>query len=482
MTLNQHSICAFLSQNLEKNPAKKAIINNGRTLSYEQFCEKVSDYTKIMYHHGVKQGTLIGVCLKDSIEFSALMFACANLGAAIAPIDNTTPSELARARFEDLNVNFTISDLDLKDPIDLSESVPEEDITLPELSGEETMIISLTSGSTSEPKAIELSQNIKIRRANAHIDLYDISEDDIILSSTPLYHSLAERLVIMSLIKGATAVIMDEFKPYEWFSLVDKEKVSFTICDSSQLAQISQILLSPFVPEIRSLRTIVSSSSFLENHVKKELINRLDCGLYEIYGTSETSTLTNINLKENDRIRSVGTPLKGVELKIADPDEKGIGEILCKSSLIFKGYYHNEKLSESTFTDGWFMTGDLGRIDEEGYLYYCGRKSEMIKVNGINIYPFDIEDTLSRLEGIEEAAIFNYPDDIKGNVIGLAAVLKEDASISVPEIEEFCRQNLPALSRPEYIFILKQLPKNSMGKIRKNKIYENIIRSQMMGE
>ena len=476
--ISQKSITYYLFKSTEKHPDKIAIVNQGRYFSYQDFYKMVEKCLIKLIIDGVGKNDIIGVHISDSINFCAMMFASSALGASIAPVDKTTPESIFTERFNKLNIKRVITD-------EYFESEMEETdvkISYPELSGDETMIISLTSGSTSDPKAIELTQNNKYARAKAHIDLYKLDENDIILASTPLYHSLAERLVIMSVVLGATVVIIDDFKSYEWFNTVHKENVSFTITDSSQLVQISQMLYSPFVPKIDSLKTIVSSSSFLENHVKKELINKLNCNLYEIYGTSETSTLTNINLKNTDNIRSVGKPLEGVELKIFEPDEKEIGEIICKTPLIFKGYFNNEKLNENSFEDGYFKTGDLGKINQNGYLFYCGRKEELIKSNGINIYPVDIEYVVRQLDEVNECAVFTYPDDIKNNAIGLAVVLKENRCIEISRIAQFCDDNLPVLFRPEYIFILPELPKNAMGKIMKNNIYENVIKQQMVGD
>ena len=480
MTIYTHSIAYNLFRNCEKQPEKTAIVNNGRHISYKQLSKLTEQFTRTLTANGVKKGDILGVQLTDSVDFCALLFSASSLGAAIAPVDKTMPKNLAIKRFAALGANHIVSDK-ISNSINIHDDSPNIQIHYPELDGDETLIISLTSGSTSDPKPITLTQNNKLKRANAHIDLYKLNSDDVILASTPLYHSLAERLVIMSILLGATAVIMDEFKSYEWFNLINREKVSFTITDSSQLTQISSMLLSPFVPEITTLKAVVSSSSFLENHVKKELIDKLHCDLFEIYGTSESSTLTNINLKENSKIHSVGTPLKGVEIRIDEPDDKGIGEILCKSDLMFKGYFHNRELTDKAYKDSYFKTGDLGKIDEEGYLYYCGRKDELIKVNGINIYPFDIEDALSQIPEIKECAVFNYPDDIKGNVIATAIVIKDDAQLSEETVRAFCEKQLFELSRPEYVFFLNELPKNSLGKIQKSKIYEAVIRSQMMG-
>lgn len=471
--VNDHSLAYGFFENIERNPDKTALVNNGRHITYRRLGQVTEQYISLLQSNHLLKGDTIGALVSDSIDFSALMFACAALGLSLVPMDPTTPEELITKRFEQLGVRYRVSSIG-----HASETV----IDYPELDGNETFIISMTSGSTNEPKPIELTQNIKAARAKAHIDLYHLDQDDVILASTPLYHSLSERLVIISLLLGATCVIMDDFKAYEWFNLVNRENVTFTICDSSQLSQISQLLLSPFVPEISSLRTIVSSSSYLESHIRKQLIDHLDCDFHEIYGTSETSTITDIDLKEDRNIHSVGKPLKQAKIMIDDPDENQIGEILCSSELNFKGYYKNDELTQKSFSDGYFRTGDLGKIDENGYLYFCGRKDELIKSGGINIYPFDIEETLMSLEGIRECAVFTYPDDIKGNVIALAAVTEENSDLSKETIGEYCETHLARPAVPEYIFILKELPKNSMGKIRKNKIYERIIVAQMTGE
>ncbi|WP_349772487.1 AMP-binding protein [Lacrimispora xylanisolvens] len=167
-----------------------------------------------------------------------------------------------------------------------------------QVTGEETLIITMTSGSTGEPKPIDLTQKNKLERAMAHIRLYNLTKEDRILAATPLYHSLAERLVLMPLLIGATSILLPRFTPALWLNCVKDQKVTFTIAVSAQLGQIAELLTSPFVPEIDSLRCVVSSSSLLENHIKNELIDKLNCDFHEMYGTSETSTVTSINFRE----------------------------------------------------------------------------------------------------------------------------------------------------------------------------------------
>ena len=477
MEISQNCITYHLFENAQKNPDKKALVVNNVSYTYQEFAEKVNKFILFLSNCSITKHDLIGVQLNNTVDLCSIIFACSALGTALVPVDSTIPKNQADSLLKRLNVKKTIRDEDLVD-----NAVNGKEIDYPELTGDEAYIICLTSGSTGKPKPIELTQNIKLKRAKEHLKLYNVNQNDVILASTPLYHSLAERLLIMSVISGATCVIIDDFKASEWFNVVNREKVTFTISEASQLCQITPLLLSPFVPDISSLKTIVSSSSLLENHIRKELINKLDCDVYEIYGTSESSTLTNINIKENDKKFSVGKVLDCAEIIIKDPDNNGIGEILCKSELMFKSYYHEEELNDKAFEDGFFKTGDLGKIDSNEYLYYCGRKDELLKINGINVYPFNIENAVMEIDGIKECAVFSYPDDLKGNVVGLAAVKETGSSINRDLIKTFCLNNLSKIMIPEYIFVVKELPKNAMGKIMKNKIYENIIRYQMTGD
>ena len=339
----------------------------------------------------------------------------------------------------------------------------------------------MTSGSTGVPKPIELTQNNKLNRIKAHVKLYDITEDDRVLAATPLYHSLAERLVMLPLMIGATSILLPRFTANMWLKCASDNKATFTIAVSAQLGQIAQLLSSPFAPDITSFRSIVSSSALLEPHVRTELIQKLSCDFHEMYGTSETSTATSINFKESEnKQQSVGRSIPEADIKIIDDDGNAFpfgetGEIVVKSSLMFNGYYKNKEMTTNAFTaDGYFKTGDLGRLDEDGYLYFCGRKKELIITGGINVYPYDVEQTVSRAEGVKECAAFSYPDDRLGEVVAVAVVKEEGYDIAERDIKIFCSRNLADFQQPHYVFFLKELPRNPMGKLVRSKIFETV--------
>ena len=358
-----------------------------------------------------------------------------------------------------------------------------EDIT-----GEESLILTMTSGSTGNPKPIDISQNNKYERSMAHIRVYEITPEDRILAATPLYHSLAERLVILPLILGATSILLPRFTPAIWLNCAKEQKPTFTIAVSAQLAQILELLSQPDSPSIDSFRSIVSSSALLEEKVKLELIQKLHCEFHEMYGTSETSTITNICFqKTENKQKSVGIPFDEAKIRILNDDDgrdcavNEIGEIACLSTLTCKGYYKQEAMMEAAKYEGYFRTGDLGYLDEDGYLYFAGRKKELIITGAINVYPRDIDAVVSELPEIEECAAFSYPDDRLGEVVALAIVPKEDAEVKIRTVKTYCARHLADFQQPHKIFIVDKLPKNTMGKLQRMNILE-YIRSMGLDE
>lgn len=494
----------YFFKNVQAHPNKLAIWCDGKSVTYAEFADMVTRTANMLLAYGLKPGDNIGVPMNNSIESAVLFFSAAEIGVALAPINPTLPWDAIETAFNSVGVSCIIARESFfrqykpenlicicQDKADLKGTLPfvawkDYPDTKPDIDVDDdaTLILTLTSGSTGEPKPIELSQKNKIDRAFAHVKVYNLNEEDRILAATPLYHSLAERLVIMPLLIGATSILLPRFTPNIWLNCISNQKVTFTIAVSAQLNQVSQLLSSPFLPETDSLRSIVSSSSILETHVKKELIEKLNCEFHEMYGTSETSTVTDINFKETiDKVGSVGKPFGTAEIKIVNDnyDELPIGEIgeiVCKSELSFKGYYRMPEKTKSSFTNGYFHTGDLGKLDEDGYLYFCGRKKDLIITGGINVYPIDIEDSVSKLQGVKECAAFSYPDERLGEVVALAVVKEENSSLKSKNIRFYCARNLADFQQPHEIFFLDSLPKNAMGKIVKGKLYETVRRER----
>ncbi len=504
----------LLYENALQTPEKQAVWCDGKTVTYKQMADLVSRYSNLLLNCGAVYGDHIAIPMNNSIESAALFFSAADLGVCVIPLNPSLPLEAIKVAMAAGDVKHIIArksffaECDKNGGLDVpgfaicldSEypgTVPFSEINemsaeRPEInyniSGDESFILTMTSGSTGTPKPIDISQNNKYDRAAAHINVYKITKDDRIIAATPLYHSLAERLVILPLILGATSILLPRFTPAIWLKCVEEQKPTFTIAVSAQLAQILELLKKPNAPAITSFRSIVSSSALLEASVKYELIDLLKCEFHEMYGASEISTATDICFQEaKDKQNSVGKSFNGAQIRILRDESESdfdtdcapfeVGEIAVKSKLQCKGYYKQEAMMRAAMLGDYFRTGDLGYLDEDGYLYFSGRKKELIITGAVNVYPHDIDAVVGRLPEVEECAAFAYPDDRLGEIVALAVVPKEEQDISVRVLRTYCARNLADFQQPHKIFIVDKLPRNTMGKLQRISILDYIRKS-----
>lgn len=500
------TITKLFFENAKKYPDKTAIWCDGETISYKELAVLVNKWSNLLAENGVKYGEHIGILLPNNIEFVALMLVCANLGIAMVPLNPTLPANAIERAFNSADVNHIIGisssletltpenlpdtkgiwlsmDEEVKGALSFEELIkkaPDTPIESSKITGNEALILTMTSGSTGEPKPIVLTQKNKIDRAFAACELYSVTKEDNILAATPLYHSLAERLVLMPLLIGATSILMPRFSPSMWLKCVKEQRVSFTIAVSSQLSQIAEFLTSPFLPEIDTLRCIVSSSALLENHIKSELLAKLKCDFHECYGTSEIAIATNLNIQDSKtKLKSVGKAAPNVDVKILKEDGTyaGVnepGEIICRTPMLFSGYYKLPDLTKKAMFGEYFRTGDLGKLDDDGFLTFLDRKKDLIITGGINVYPKDVETVISEFPSVEECAAVSLPDDRLGEIIAVALVPKQGQEIDLRALKFHCAKYLADFQQPRKYFIIEKLPRNNMGKLTKHVLVEQL--------
>ena len=315
-------------------------------------------------------------------------------------------------------------------------------------------IIVSTSGSTSSPKPIVLTEEIKLKRIEIAKNTFNLSNKDTILVSTPLHHSLAQRGVLLALTLGSKLVLMEKFRENRFLELIEKEKVSFTFAVSNQIEVIKDKVTKY---DLSSIKALVSTSYSL-NPQTKEKLSFLP--IYECYGTSEIGCVTHLFIKDK-HFKSVGKALNGVEIKIKNK------EILVKSPWKFLEYFNMPDITKNSFEDSFFKTGDLGEI-VDGYLYYKGRIKELIKTGGISVYPIDVEEVLKKVDGVKEVAVIGVEDSYFGEIV--VAVIVGDVKKS--ELIKAANKHLAPYQRPLFYDIVEKLPKNEMGKIQKFKLKE----------
>lgn len=487
-------------------PTRQAICCEGRSLDYGELATLVRRWARGMSQRGVRRGDHIAVLLPNSIEFVALMLVAADLGAVLVPLNTSLPPVAVRRAFDASDVRHVVGDAATLepllasglfaeysgglwlalDPFDFSGVCLRELIaaTSPDVEplyqgeSDDPFILTMTSGSTGDPKPIILTQRTKINRVLAAQALYAISAADRTLAATPLYHSLAERLVLIPLLTGGTSVVMSRFSASEWLGVIAEQRVSFTIAVSSQLRLIVERLIAENRPAPDSLRCIVSSSALLEASVKSDLLARFGCDFHECYGTSEVAIASNLDGEGARRkLNSVGVAAPGVRLAIltkegvaAAVDE--VGEIACQTPMLFGGYFKRPDLTAAAMWGGYFRTGDLGRIDPDGFLYFMGRMKEIIISGGINVYPGDIEVVVSAFHGIAECAAFPVADERLGEVVGVALVIRDGSDFDRRGLRRHCAMHLADFQQPRKFFVIDSLPRNAMGKIMKAPLIE----------
>ncbi|OQY44549.1 MAG: hypothetical protein B6247_30095 [Candidatus Parabeggiatoa sp. nov. 2] len=481
-------------------PNKPAIYCDENSISYEHLATLVNQWSSALQKKGVQHGDHIAILLPNCIEYVALMLVAANIGAVLVPLNLSLPPDAIRRACQTTNIKHIVATADLLQSFCLNQNCQNDQIFrmnsviwflsyqflnsvksdsdingLWIASDDEPFILTMTSGSTGEPKPIILTQDTKLSRVSAAVEMYKITHTDRTLVATPLYHSLAERLVLIALLTGGTSILMPRFSPSEWIRTVEEKLISFTIAVSSQLSQIAHLLDDEtHSQKVKSLRCVVSSSALLDTKIKENLISKLNCEFHECYGTSEIAIATNLSAEDAKlKLQSVGKAVPKVKIKIlrengtiAAPNEAG--EIICKTPMIFSGYYGHPELTKDAMFGEYFRTGDMGKLDKDGFLYFLGRKKEIIITGGINVYPIDIESVISECTAVKESAAFPFPDEKLGEIIAVALVPKEPEHFKLRTVRFHCAERLADYQQPRKFFMVKELPKNNLGKIMKH--------------
>ncbi len=499
-----NSIYSAFHEHVESVPDKCAVVFEDTQISYSELNQKVLNLCHHLKSKGIQSGDSVAVILPNCYEYTVILLAASKLKLLLVPFNIGLPVHSILSNYQSLDIKYSFvwfglidevlnidnsisdslisignSDLqnqnDFKEIESIKNHISDSDNTFDD--EDSPYIICMTSGSTGNPKPIVLNQKTKLKRIKALEDNYGVNNNDVTLAATPLYHSLAMRLVLQPLTMGGTSIILNGFSVKKWISSIKEHGISFTIAVSSQLKQISEHLQTEN-NYFNSLRVLVSSSEQLNVFVKQKLINHLKCEFHECYGTSEIGIASNLNTTSESKIHSVGKAINEVDIVILDDDYKTlasncIGEIACNTSMVFSEYLGQPETTKKSFYNDYFLTGDLGYLDDDGYLHYKGRKKELIISGGINIYPKDIEDTIKQLDGAKEVAAIPKQDTNLGEVVIVFIVKEKETDLSLKTLKQHCAKNLADFQFPREFHFTDELPKNSLGKIQKHRLRDN---------
>ena len=486
------TIFNILKKNAIKYPVKDCIIIDDLVLSYSQFYTEILKTIFFLKKNKIKKNNIVGIVEDNSLSHILTLFALSYIGSKIVPLSTHYSKDVITDIFKKIKVDVLISNSYyakfLKKKINFKKIITTNKTkyftyfneyksnNILKIKKESTninddYIILLSSGSTGRPKPIIFSQKTKIFRSKSMAKLYNISHNDRIVVSCSIDHSLGMRLLFLPILNGAACVIMSKFTKDNYFKTVKKNKISFSILVSSQINEIAKdnIQFNNFYLK----KGLVSASSKLSSNLKKRIIKK-KIKLYEMYGASEIGTVTSINLnKEKNKIKSVGKSYnKNINIKILSKENKFLdsnkkGEIVCKTPACFKRYYALENETKNSFFKGYFKTDDIGYLDKDKYLYFLGRKKNIIKRSGIIIYPEDIENILLNAKNIEEVAVIGKKN-LSNELVYL--FVKKNKKITLEYIKSICSKKLSIFQLPNKIYLINNFKKTILGKINKKSL------------
>jgi long-chain acyl-CoA synthetase len=349
-------------------------------------------------------------------------------------------------------------------PIDIQDFDFENDLAL----------LQYTGGTTGFPKGVMLThQNLVANTTMCHKWLSQTKDgEEVVLGMLPFFHVYGMTTVlILSIMTRNKMVLIPKFDVDQALKTIDKQKPTlFPGAPTMYIGLLNHPDLEKY--DLSSIKACLSGSAPLPVEVQEKFEAVTGGKLVEGYGLTETAPVTHANFIWANRISgSIGVPwpntesviLRSGESEVLPPGE--IGEIAVKGPQVMKGYWNRPEDTAATFNDGWFLTGDLGYMDENGYFFVVDRKKDMIIAGGFNIYPREVEEVLYEHEAIQECVVAGIPDPYRGETVKAYIVLKEGHQVSEKELNEFCRQNLAAYKVPRYYEFRAELPKTAVGKI-----------------
>ncbi|GGY72790.1 class I adenylate-forming enzyme family protein [Marinobacter zhanjiangensis] len=351
----------------------------------------------------------------------------------------------------------------------------------PRLREDDIAVILFTSGTTGQPKGVTLTHRNLYSNAASAVQLAEASGDEpgTTLGVLPLAHIYGFTMANTLFLRGGSMVILPRFDVREVCEAIQKYRVE---AFSAVPAMIYALTMSPEVDEydVSSLESVGSGSAPLPVSLIEAFRKRFNAEIYEGYGLSEAAPTVSAHRK-NETIKpgSVGRAFPGVELRIADdagnPLATGeVGELLVRGENITPGYYNNEEATRAALRDGWLHTGDVARLDEDGYLYIVDRKKDLILRGGFNIYPRDLEELISRHPAVAEVAVVGVPSERMGEEVVAVVVRNPDSEISEEELLAFCQERLAKYKTPRRVVFMEAMPRNGVGKILKKSLRDQV--------
>ncbi|ELK45259.1 UNVERIFIED_CONTAM: fatty acid--CoA ligase family protein [Halobacillus marinus] len=506
-----------LSLTAGRQPESDAYIFQGKRVSYQEFDSSVTKFAGALSQLGYGSGDHIALVSGNSPLFMIGLYGSLRAGATVIPINPTyTVDEMSYIlkngdvkavitmdilleQFEYMDESLDILHYfaaDTGSGIDHSASSLSEKMKSftsvvaggdplfegPPLNEEDVGVILYTSGTTGKPKGAMLTHRNLYSNAIDVADYLAINAEDRVIATLPMFHVFCLTVSLNApLMNGGTVLVVPKFSPQEVFAVAEEHKATVFAGVPTMYNYLLQTGAGQ-EPTFRHMRLCISGGSSMPVSLLQSFEERFEVRISEGYGLSEASPVTAFNPLDRPRKPgSIGMNIKNVVNKIVDElgeevDTGEVGELVVQGPNVMKGYYKLPEETAVTIRDGWLYTGDMARMDEDGYIYIVDRKKDMIIVGGYNVYPREVEEVLYHHEDITEAAVVGAPDPEQGETV-ISFVVSKNPLLTEDLLKNYCKEKLAKYKRPSRIEFMKELPKNTTGKILRRNLREQLTNS-----
>ena len=510
------NLAVLLEDSARKVPERTAVVCGGAKLSYAEVDAKANQVANALKNMGVEKGDKVALSCPNLPYFPIIYYGILKLGAVVVPLNvllkgreiayHLTNSDakvffcfqgtaelpmgeygcegFSNAEMCEKFILITANPAE-KSPFENSETFAEFIRNQPatfesELTkADDTAVILYTSGTTGQPKGAELTHLNMVLNARL-FGLYDTKRGfDTHLITLPLFHSYGQSVQMNSgFYNASTLTLLPRFTPEDALGEMERNDVTvFAGVPTMYWAMLNCADAEKFdlAKIAANLKSCQAGGSPLPLEVLRGFEARFNTKVMEGYGLSETSPVAVFNKEGNSRPGSVGFPVWGIQARVVD--ENGVdvkanelGEILIRGHNVMKGYYKQPEATAAAIKDGWFYTGDIGRFDEDGFLYIADRVKDMILRGGFNVYPRELEEVLMTHEAVSLCAVIGIPSDARGEEIKAFVVKKSGANTSEDELVEWCKANMASYKYPRFVEFRDTLPMTATGKVLKREL------------
>jgi long-chain acyl-CoA synthetase len=495
------SLVQMLAQSIDRYASKPVILQGEKEISYTELGRMVDGLQKGLQDLGVRPGDHVAIILPNGIEFVVSYFAVLNCGATVVPLNLKHKPNNIKYIIEETGARVVITFEGMKNELEKHlqagfadhillidgdhPSSPDSFVSMlndgkhfvsnDEVNITDHAIYLYTSGSTGNPKGVILTHGNFISNMEATNEVLGFNRDDVFITALPLYHSYGHMIcMLMPIMVGARFISLMEFSPELVLSEIQRHNATIFAGFPTYFTAILQHPNGDSF-DLSSVRIATSGGASLPLQVMEDFERTFGVTILEGYGHTEAAPVVSFNPPGKRKVGSVGRPIPGVEVRMVDEKGKEVGpgeegELLIRGPSVMKGYFNLPEKTEEVFENGWLKMQDLFKIDGDGYMYLIDRMVQLIRVDGENVYPREVEEILYSYPKVFEAAVIGATDEAHGEIVKAFVSLKAGEECGTDEIIEFCEGHLAPFKVPKQVVIMKELPKTITGKLSKKEL------------